>query len=388
MAASVTGSKQEKELRDALQAAEDAVKEAGTDAKKKKLAAAAVKAAQEALDAYLLSVTGGAKGSELPGAERAQAQTVADPPEGVVPGVDVIWGKVQGMSQDMTEIKNLLKGLSPPDATGGGASSGGAPLYQQEVARPPQGAGETIPGAKGPLGLMDVMKSLSGDMRAPALNAHQPQPVNGHPGFVTASGGYVAWQPEIAINHAMVAEQTAAANRASKKESKDEGPVGILSKEQPPYYNLDLTNIRHMMHLQGGCPLRVRHRLANYLLYEIFNTYPSVERWADDYIHYTKKGFHAREFRTDARAMDLLIQEMGWRWVEKSAACEVMLRRMHAMKLADQQGTWKLAGWIEELPTPGKPGLHETILQDLVTVASLYDKAANASGTAADADFQ
>jgi len=53
---------------------------------------------------------------------------------------------------------------------------------------------------------------------------------------------------------------------------------------------------------------------------------------------------------------------------------------MHSLKLADQQGNWKLASWLEKIPHSQRPGLHEVVIKGLVNQANLYDKATKASG--------
>ena len=245
------------------------------------------------------------------------------------------------------------------------------------------GAGGSTPAPLGATGLMQTLAGLAGTQRTPPMNLHQPKGVEAHPGFVTAGGGYVAWQPEVALNHQMVAEQSrSAALRAGgkHKDREEETEEVYRPAEQPPYYDLGVTKIRHMMHLQGGLPLRVTQRLSNSLMYDIFLAEMSAHDWVESYILNAKKSFPKREMRTLARILDIHIMEMGWEWVEKSGACEVLLRRMHALKLADQQGNWKLASWLEEIPHSQRPGLHEVVIKSLVNQANLYDKATKAAG--------
>ena len=77
-----------------------------------------------------------------------------------------------------------------------------------------------------------------------------------------------------------------------------------------------------------------------------------------------------------ARVLDLAITEFGTRVIEKSAAFEVLLRRLHAITLADTQGHWELACLMEEVPSTKTPLVHEVIVKDLVTLSQLIVKTA------------
>ncbi len=55
-------------------------------------------------------------------------------------------------------------------------------------------------------------------------------------------------------------------------------------------------------------------------------------------------------------------------------AFEVLLRRLHALNLADKQGNWELACLMEEVPSAKTPMVHEVIVKDIVTLSQLIDK--------------
>ena len=76
-----------------------------------------------------------------------------------------------------------------------------------------------------------------------------------------------------------------------------------------------------------------------------------------------------------ARALDLAIIEFGTDVVEKSAAWEVLIRRLRSVVLADNQGKWDLACLVEELPSERSPNFHSTIVRSLVKTAQLSDSA-------------
>ena len=69
---------------------------------------------------------------------------------------------------------------------------------------------------------------------------------------------------------------------------------------------------------------------------------------------------------TLARVLDLAITEWGTKVIERSAAFEVLLRRLHAIVIADQQGNWEMACLLEEVPTAKTMGIHENIMKKLV----------------------
>ena len=91
-----------------------------------------------------------------------------------------------------------------------------------------------------------------------------------------------------------------------------------------------------------------------------------------------KKERNRREADTLARVLDLAVIEMGVELVEKSAGFEVMIRRLHAVSLADTMGNWNMACLMEELPSERSPHFHEVITRDLVKMSQLVDQA---SGT-------
>ena len=53
----------------------------------------------------------------------------------------------------------------------------------------------------------------------------------------------------------------------------------------------------------------------------------------------------------------------------------MLLRRLHAIVLADKQGHWNLACLLEEVPTEKSPDMHEVIVKDLVKLNQLIDQA-------------
>ena len=67
--------------------------------------------------------------------------------------------------------------------------------------------------------------------------------------------------------------------------------------------------------------------------------------------------------------------EFGTDLMEKAGAFEVLLRRFHAIIMADKQGNWNQACLPEELPSERTPGLHENIVRDIVTLSKLVDQA-------------
>jgi hypothetical protein len=123
----------------------------------------------------------------------------------------------------------------------------------------------------------------------------------------------------------------------------------------------------------GGMPLRVSQRLANNIMWEIWSSSMSCEQWVEK-IPFKGKG-EKREAATLARAIDLMVMESGVRYVEESAACEVLLRRLFAIRTAAISGTWKVASFIEELPGEKDIGLHEVVVKDLLATVTLADKA-------------
>ena len=103
----------------------------------------------------------------------------------------------------------------------------------------------------------------------------------------------------------------------------------------------------------GAAPLRCDKRLANTLLWDMFAANQSATGWVLS--HAIGKGWkkerNKREAETLARALDLAIIEMGTDYVEKSAAWEVLIRRLRAVVLADKMGKWDLPMLLEELPS-------------------------------------
>ena len=121
-------------------------------------------------------------------------------------------------------------------------------------------------------------------------------------------------------------------------------------------------------------PLRVSKRYANSMLWTIYNVQNSATMWVAMKPDGWKKGRNRRECETLARVLDLMMTEFGHDTCEKSAAMEVMLRRMHAIYTADMDGHWEQAVLLEEVPTGRHPHLHEVIIKDMVNTALLMQK--------------
>ena len=146
-------------------------------------------------------------------------------------------------------------------------------------------------------------------------------------------------------------------------------------EKEIPYYDLAYSGARNLMSIPCT-PLRVSKRWANSLLWSIFNAYQNAATWVQMKVGGWKKDRNRRESETLARVLDLAITEFGTRVIEKSAAFGVLLRRLHAITLADTQGHWELACLMEEVPSSKTPLVHEVIVKDLVTLSQLIDKTA------------
>jgi hypothetical protein len=144
-----------------------------------------------------------------------------------------------------------------------------------------------------------------------------------------------------------------------------------------PYFPLEFSGARNLMNIPCT-PLRVAERWANSLLWTIFTAYQNSSMWIDRKVGGWKKGRNQREAETPARVLDLAITEFGTRVIERSAAFEVLLRRLHAIVIADNQGHWEIACLLEEIPTPKTPGLHEVIVKKMVNLSKLIDDTSKA----------
>lgn len=144
------------------------------------------------------------------------------------------------------------------------------------------------------------------------------------------------------------------------------------AEKEIPYYPLEFSNARSLMTIPCT-PLRVSKRLANSLLWTIFNASQNAVTWIINKYGGWHKGRNLREAETLARVLDLAITEFGVRVVERSAAFEVLIRRLHAVVLADSQKHWEMACLLEELPSAKSPLVHEVIVRDLVTLGKLID---------------
>ena len=70
---------------------------------------------------------------------------------------------------------------------------------------------------------------------------------------------------------------------------------------------------------------------------------------------------------TLARMLDIFIIEQGLKFVEVSGGCEVGLRRLIALGIADHTKRWDEAAELEEVPmASGYPMLHESVLRNLL----------------------
>ena len=76
-----------------------------------------------------------------------------------------------------------------------------------------------------------------------------------------------------------------------------------------------------------------------------------------------------------ARILGLAVIEMGVDLVEKSAGFEVLIRRLHAVSLAETMGNRNMARVLEDLPSERSPHFHEVITRDLVKLNQLVDQA-------------
>ena len=131
------------------------------------------------------------------------------------------------------------------------------------------------------------------------------------------------------------------------------------------------------MMTRGAAPLRCGERWANALMWDVFSSYDSAVQWVDRVQGSKgwKKERNRREAETLARALDLAIIEFGTDVVEKSAAWEVLIRRLRSVVLADNQGKWDLACLVEELPSERSPNFHHSIVRSLVKTSQLSDSA-------------
>ena len=140
-----------------------------------------------------------------------------------------------------------------------------------------------------------------------------------------------------------------------------------------PYYPLVYSGAHERQRVVCA-PLRVAKRFANAMLWSIYNVHTSATLWVAMKPGGWKKGRNRREADTLARVLDLMLTEFGHDTVEKSAAMEVMLRRLHAIYWADDQGHWENAALLEEVPTEKHPHLHEVMIKDIVNFATLIQK--------------
>ena len=101
-----------------------------------------------------------------------------------------------------------------------------------------------------------------------------------------------------------------------------------------PSYDLEYSGARTLVQIPCS-PLRVSKRWANSLLWTISTAFQNSTMWVSMKVNGWKKDRNRREAETLARVLDLALTEFGDKGVEKSAAFEVLLRRVHALVLAD-----------------------------------------------------
>ena len=152
-------------------------------------------------------------------------------------------------------------------------------------------------------------------------------------------------------------------------------------EKEIPYYQLEYSGARSLMNTLVT-PLRVAKRFANSLLWSIFNSFTNSTLWVEQKPKGWKKDRNDREAQTLSRVLDLAIVEFGTNVVEKSAAFEVLLRRLHAVYMADQQGNWNLAHHLEEIPTDRTATVHEVIIRDVLKAHQLTESTVGAKDAA------
>ena len=121
-------------------------------------------------------------------------------------------------------------------------------------------------------------------------------------------------------------------------------------------------------------PLRISARWANALLFSMFRQKKSATEWIESKPGGWNKGRNMVEAMSLARVLDLTLMEYGRAHVERSSGMEVLLRRLHSIYLADTHKNWCMAEWLEEVPGPNTPHLHENLYRDLMNAASLSAK--------------
>jgi hypothetical protein len=131
-----------------------------------------------------------------------------------------------------------------------------------------------------------------------------------------------------------------------------------------------------VLELTGVSPLRVTKRLAPSLLWVIYGAHTSAGHFV---VHAQfKKLRNEREALTLARALDIAICQEGITAIAEDPMWEVLLRRFHALKMADAQDSWKIAQKLEELPPTGGSVLPPKVDKDLLTLVDLDLKMAKA----------
>ena len=118
-------------------------------------------------------------------------------------------------------------------------------------------------------------------------------------------------------------------------------------EKEIPYFPLNYSGAQKRQDVVCT-PLRVSHRFANTLMWSIYTVHDSAAAWSAMKEGGYKKGRNKKESDTLCRVLDLAITEFGHATVEKSAAFEVLLRRLHAVRMADRVGDWSQAMLLEE----------------------------------------
>jgi hypothetical protein len=154
--------------------------------------------------------------------------------------------------------------------------------------------------------------------------------------------------------------------------------------DQPPAFDLEYSFMREVISMPS-VPLRIDARWANALLFGIFKEYKSSTEWCRFKEGGWKKDRNKTEAMTLARVLDLMLMEKGGDDVQEMAGMEVLLRRLHALYIADTTGNWTISEVLEEVPGPNTPHLHDNICTNMMNRAILLDKYRKMASTGAAA---
>jgi hypothetical protein len=257
-------------------------------------------------------------------------------------------------------------------------SSEGPPIYQQGGAAPAPvpkaGAVPTVPGKTNKAVLTKLFKGTSGgdaqSMLAGLLGGNMRATPEGVEGDASPEqkeriiGG--------AINHNRVTHFL-----DTQSEQRETSKVVVKdAHDQPPAYDLDLTFMREVISM-GAVPLRIEARWANALLFAIWKDHKPSSDWVRFKDGGWKKDRNRVEAATLARTLDLMLMEKGWEDVQDMAGMEVLLRRLHAIFIADTTGNWGISEVLEEVPGPNTPAFHDNICTNMMNRAVLLHKYRN-----------